>query len=128
MNKENDSIIEPVNTPDEVELEFTNSETGKKIKKIETALIVGTTKIAKSLLRTLSTMQINLKLLSEKCLRFAEEDIAPKPFLNGQEVMALTGLKQSKELGDIIKNVYQAQLDGTVTDKASAEEYVKKLI
>lgn len=33
MNKENDSIIEPVNTPDEVELEFTNSETGKKIKK-----------------------------------------------------------------------------------------------
>ena len=69
----------------------------------------------------------NLRLLSEKCLRFAEEDIAPKPFLNGQEVMELTGLKQSKELGNIIKQVYQAQLDGEITDKTSAKEYVKKV-
>ena len=46
-------------------MDYIFARTGKKIKKIETALIVGTTKIAKSLVRTLSAMPINLKLLSE---------------------------------------------------------------
>jgi len=50
---------------DEKTMDYVFAKTGKKIKKIETALIVGTTKIAKNLLRTLSMMPINLKLLSE---------------------------------------------------------------
>ena len=50
---------------DEKTMDYIFARTGKKVKKIETALIVGTTKIAKSLIRTLSTMPINLKLLSE---------------------------------------------------------------
>jgi len=69
----------------------------------------------------------NLTLLAEKCMKFAEEDIAPQPFLNGQEIMEITGLKQSRELGDIIRQVYQAQLDGNVTDKISAKDYVKNI-
>ena len=50
---------------DEKVMDYIFAKTGKKIKKIETALIVGTTKIARNLLRTLSMMQINIKLLSE---------------------------------------------------------------
>jgi trk system potassium uptake protein TrkA len=50
---------------DEKAMDYIFAKTGKKIKKIETALIVGTTKIARNLLRTLSMMQINIKLLSE---------------------------------------------------------------
>ena len=50
---------------DEKTMDYIFARTGKKIKKIETALIVGTTKIARNLLRTLSMTPINLKLLSE---------------------------------------------------------------
>ena len=50
---------------DEKTMDYIFAKTGKKIKKIETALIVGTTKIARNLLRTLSMTQINIKLLSE---------------------------------------------------------------
>ena len=50
---------------DEKTMDYIFARTGKRIKKIETALIVGTTKIARNLLRTLSVTPINLKLLSE---------------------------------------------------------------
>ena len=50
---------------DEKTMDYIFARTGKKMKKIETALIVGTTKIARNLLRTLSMTQINIKLLSE---------------------------------------------------------------
>ena len=50
---------------DEKTMDYVFAKTGKKIKKIETALIVGTTKIAKNMLWTLTNMPINLKLLSE---------------------------------------------------------------
>ena len=50
---------------DEKTMDYIFAKTDKKIKKIETALIVGTTKIARNLLRTLSMTQINIKLLSE---------------------------------------------------------------
>ena len=50
---------------DEKTMDYIFAKTGKKVKKIETALIVGTTKIARNLLRTLSMAQIHIKLLSE---------------------------------------------------------------
>ena len=68
----------------------------------------------------------NLKLLAEKCMEYAEEDIAPTPFLNGKEVMEITGLKQSKKLGEIIKKVFNEQLEGKISDKTSAIDFCKK--
>ena len=70
----------------------------------------------------------NLKLLAKKCQEYAEEEIAPKPFLNGNEIIKITGLKQSKELGDIIKHFYNAQLEGKFTDKNSAVIYLKEFL
>ena len=38
--------------------------------------------------------------------------------------MDLTGLKQSKELGELVKAVYAAQLDGDITDVEQAKKFV----
>lgn len=50
---------------DDKTMDYIFARTGKKFKKIETALIVGTTRIAKNLLRMLSVRPINLKILVE---------------------------------------------------------------
>ena len=70
----------------------------------------------------------NLKMLAKKCLEYAEEEIAPKPFLNGKEIMKISGLKESKELGDLVKHLYNAQLEGKFKDKYSAEKYLTEYL
>lgn len=50
----------------------------------------------------------------------------PKRLLTGEEIMQLTGLKQSKELGEIIKSLYEKQLSNEITTKEQAIKFVKK--
>lgn len=69
----------------------------------------------------------NLKNLTQKCIEYEKGDITPKPFLNGKEIMDLTGLKESKELGDIIKQLYNKQLEGEIKDKNEAKIYLMNL-
>lgn len=40
--------------------------------------------------------------------------------------MKITGLPQSKELGNIVKHLYNMQLDGNITTKQDAELYLKE--
>jgi tRNA nucleotidyltransferase/poly(A) polymerase len=67
-----------------------------------------------------------LSVLLEKCAQFNDKEVAPKPFLNGNEIMALSGMQQSKELGMLIKDLYNMQLEKEITTKEEAIEYVKK--
>lgn len=62
-------------------------------------------------------------------LKRAEElsikDSAPKPLLLGRDLIAL-GLQPSEKFGDILKEVYELQLDGEIKDTAAGIAYVKQ--
>lgn len=68
----------------------------------------------------------NLSVLLDECFEFGTAEAKPKPLLTGNEIMDLTGLKQSKSLGDIVKALYAEQLDGNITTKDEAIDFVKK--
>lgn len=65
-----------------------------------------------------------LSALLEECYKYDSEVASPEPFLRGEDVMDLTGLKQSKELGELVKAVYAAQLDGDISDIEQAKKFV----
>lgn len=46
--------------------------------------------------------------------------------LEGGEIMTILGIKPSKELGEVIKKLHQAQLDGVVNTKDEAIEFILK--
>ena len=48
-----------------------------------------------------------------------------KPFLNGNEIMKILDMKESKELGDIVKALYKAQIEKNVNSKEEALEFIK---
>lgn len=58
-------------------------------------------------------------------IKAAPVPVVTKPLLNGEEVMRITGLPSGKELGKIIKNLVDAQMDNETMTKAEAEEFVK---
>ena len=54
--------------------------------------------------------------------------LKPVPkLLDGEEIMRLLDIKPSKELGLIIKELHQAQLDGVVNTKEDAIKFITKL-
>lgn len=68
----------------------------------------------------------NLSILLDECFEYGSAVASPKPFLTGNDVMEITGLKQSKALGDIVKALYSEQLDGNISSREEAIEFVKK--
>ncbi len=53
------------------------------------------------------------------------ESLKPLPkLLSGEEIMELTGLKQSKELGELIERLKEAQFEGNVNTKEDAIKFV----
>lgn len=55
------------------------------------------------------------------------ETKAPEPLLLGRHLIEL-GLKPSKQFGEILKNIYELQLDGKVTNLEEAIEEAKKYV
>lgn len=54
--------------------------------------------------------------------------LKPLPkLLSGEEIMEVLDLKPSKELGDVIKSLQEAQLAGDITTKKEALSYIKRL-
>lgn len=47
------------------------------------------------------------------------------PLLNGNEIMKILNIGESKELGDIVKALYKAQIEKTVNTKDEAIQYIK---
>ena len=54
-----------------------------------------------------------------------KDKLAPLPkLLSGEEIMALLNIEPSKELGNIIKNLQEAQLNSEVNTREDATAYV----
>lgn len=68
----------------------------------------------------------NLSILLDECFEFGSAVASPKPFLTGNEVMEISGLKQSKALGDIVKALYAEQIEGNISSREEAIDFVKK--
>jgi poly(A) polymerase len=51
----------------------------------------------------------------------------PKPLLNGEEVMAILGLKPGRRVGEILKVLHEAQIREEIATKAEARAFVTKL-
>ena len=65
-----------------------------------------------------------LKWLAEQAERLRVADSAPKPLVQGRDLIAL-GMKPGVEFGRILKAAYEAQLDGKFTDLKGGIEYVQ---
>ncbi len=60
--------------------------------------------------------------------RFLDAHPRPaKPLLTGQEVMDILNIRPGEEVGKILKELYEAQVKGTVSSKSDAKGYLKKL-
>lgn len=67
----------------------------------------------------------DLSILLEECYELRDLPVNPKPFLSGNDVKRITGLPESKELGNFVKMLYNEQLEGNIADKSEAEEFLK---
>ena len=66
-----------------------------------------------------------LRWLAEQAERLRVADSAPKPIVQGRDLIAL-GMKPGVEFGRILKAAYEAQLDGEFTDLNGGIDYVKE--
>jgi putative nucleotidyltransferase with HDIG domain len=68
-----------------------------------------------------------LELLLEK-YKSAKETMKPlEKLLSGNEIMEILGIKEGKELGQIIKDLKEAQLSGDINTKEDAISFVKNV-
>ena len=66
-----------------------------------------------------------LQWLAEQAERLRVADSAPKPIVQGRDLIAL-GMKPGVEFGKILKAAYEAQLDGKFNDLKGGICYVKE--
>lgn len=67
-----------------------------------------------------------LRWLAAQAERLRVVDAAPKPLVQGRDLIAL-GMKPGVEFGQILKTAYEAQLDGRFATLEDGMEFVKKL-
>lgn len=68
-----------------------------------------------------------LKWLAEQAERLRVADSAPKPIVQGRDLISL-GMKPGVEFGKILKAAYEAQLDGRFNDLKGGIEYVNEKV
>jgi tRNA nucleotidyltransferase/poly(A) polymerase len=68
-----------------------------------------------------------VKALIEPAFGEGGTPILPKPLLNGQEIMALTGLQPGPPIGQLLEKLREAQALGTVTTRDQAVAFIKRL-
>ena len=68
-----------------------------------------------------------LRWLAEQAERLRVADSAPKPIVQGRDLIAL-GMKPGVEFGRILKAVYEAQLDGKFMDLKGGIKYVNEKV
>ena len=68
----------------------------------------------------------SLVWLAEQAKRLEVEQAAPKPIVQGRDLIAL-GMTPGVKFGVILKTAYEAQLDGKFSDLKGGIEYVKKI-
>ncbi len=72
-------------------------------------------------------MMDNYDFLREKKEEFANEPIIPPPLVRGDDLIAL-GLKPGPRFGEILEAVETRQLEGALTSREDALEWVKKFL
>lgn len=80
---------------------------------------------------TQEMVDANLNGLSTLLRFYLDKKSSLKPLpklLDGKEIMELKGIKQSPELGKIIKSLQEAQLNGEVNTREEAVSYVLSLV
>ena len=81
---------------------------------------------AKDLDQTLKDPNLEpLRWLAEQAERLRVADSAPKPIVQGRDLIAL-GMKPGVEFGRILKAAYEAQLDGKFNDLKGGIKYVQE--
>ena len=68
-----------------------------------------------------------LRWLAEQAERLRVADSAPKPIVQGRDLIAV-GMKPGVEFGRILKAAYEAQLDGKFNDLKGGIEYVNEKV
>ena len=66
-----------------------------------------------------------LEWLAAQARRLEIEDAAPKPLVQGRDLIAL-GMRPGVEFGKILKNCYEAQLDGQFATREEGLDYVRR--
>lgn len=67
-----------------------------------------------------------LKWLAAQAERLRVADAAPKPFVQGRDLLAL-GLKPGPRIGRLLKRLYEAQLDGAFASREAGIEYFQRM-
>ena len=65
--------------------------------------------------------------LKTRALELGVYEKAPEPFLTGRFLMSL-GLKPGKEFGDLIRESFELQLDGTIQNAEQAESWARAAV
>ena len=66
----------------------------------------------------------NYEFLLQKREEFANEPIIPPPLVRGDDLIAL-GMKPGPQFGEILEAVETRQLEGALTDREEALDWVK---
>lgn len=67
----------------------------------------------------------NYDFVREKKVEFAKAPLIPPPLLTGHDLMADFDISRGPEIGKILRAVQTEQLEGKLTDKASAYQFIK---
>ncbi|HXV27775.1 MAG TPA: CCA tRNA nucleotidyltransferase [bacterium] len=67
----------------------------------------------------------NYFFLKEKLKEYAQEELKPKPFITGHDLIAL-GMKPGPDMKPLLEEIYELQLEGRFADKEAAFEYIQK--
>ncbi|MCL1945595.1 MAG: CCA tRNA nucleotidyltransferase [Chitinivibrionia bacterium] len=70
-------------------------------------------------------MMDNAEFLLRKLAETPPQEIKPVPIVRGDDLIAL-GFVQGKKLGDVLREIYENQLDGIFNNKEEAIEFAKK--
>ena len=69
----------------------------------------------------------NYEFVQVELEKYADEPILPPPLVRGDDLLAL-GVEQGPLVGEILKKVTDAQLEGRLADRGEAIAYAKKIL
>jgi poly(A) polymerase len=69
----------------------------------------------------------NYQFLVRKASEFAQEPLIPSPLVRGDDLISM-GLQPGPRIGELLEAVQTAQLEGEVTTRAQALEWLQKLL
>jgi putative nucleotidyltransferase with HDIG domain len=69
----------------------------------------------------------NYQFLVNKALEFAREPLIPAPLVRGDDLISM-GLTPGPKIGELLEAVHTAQLEGEITTRAEALEFLKSLL